>query len=56
MPFKIGIAERDRWMKLMGEAADDVIADHTIRNSVMEFFGQVADFMRNQPEPPCNHA
>ncbi|MDA8976852.1 globin [bacterium] len=56
MPFKIGIAERDRWMKLMGEAADDVITDHTIRNSVMEFFGQVADFMRNQPEPPCNHA
>lgn len=56
MPFKIGIAERDRWMKLMGEAAEVVIADHGIRTSVMDFFAQVADFMRNQPEDPAPHA
>lgn len=56
MPFKIGIAERDRWMKLMGEAADVAIADQGIRTSVMEFFTQVADFLRNQPEDPTAHA
>lgn len=56
MPFKIGIAERDRWMKLMGEAADEVIADDGIRESVMAFFAQVADFLRNQPEEPEAHA
>ena len=56
MPFKIGIAERDRWMELMGEAANEVIIDSAIRKSVMEFFAQVADFMRNQPEAPCDHA
>lgn len=50
MPFKIGIAERDRWLKLMGEAADEVIADSGIRSTIMDFFAQVADFMRNQPE------
>ena len=52
MPFRIGVAERDRWMKLMGEAADEVIADPGIRDQVMAFFAQVADFMRNQPEDP----
>ncbi|MFT6861735.1 MAG: hemoglobin [Akkermansiaceae bacterium] len=56
MPFKIGIAERDRWLKLMGEAADLTIVDQGIRTSVMEFFTQVADFLRNQPEDPTAHA
>jgi hemoglobin len=56
MPFKIGTAERDRWIKLMGEAADSVIVDQGIRTSVMEFFAQVADFLRNQPEDPGAHA
>lgn len=56
MPFKIGIAERDRWVALMGEAADEVIADPGIRTSMMEFFSQVADFLRNQPECPSSHA
>ena len=56
MPFKIGIAERDRWIELMGAAADEVITDPGIRASVMEFFSQVADFLRNQPECPISHA
>lgn len=56
MPFRIGVAERDRWLKLMGGAADEVIADDGIREAVMAFFGQVADFMRNQPEGPAAHA
>jgi hemoglobin len=56
LPFMIGTAERDRWLKLMDEAADEVIADGRIRESVMGFFAQVADFMRNQPEGPAGDA
>jgi hemoglobin len=50
LPFRIGTAERDRWLALMGEAAEEVIADDGIRETLMTFFAQVADFMRNQPE------
>jgi len=55
MPFKIGLAERDRWVSLMQEAADEVIADQGIRDSLMGFFAEVADFLRNQPgETPAH--
>lgn len=50
MPFRIGIAERDRWVLLMGEAAEEVVADVGVRGALMEFFAQVADFLRNIPE------
>lgn len=56
MPFKIGIAERDRWIALMKASAEETIADPMIRSSLMEFFAQVADFLRNQAEGPCDHA
>ena len=49
MPLQIGEAEAERWVKLMGESADEVVADEGIRAQIMEFFGQVADFLRNQP-------
>ena len=50
MPFRIGIAERDRWVLLMGEAVEEVVADTGVRGALMEFFAQVADFLRNTPE------
>lgn len=50
MPFRIGIAERDRWVLLMGEAIEEVVADAGVRDALMEFFAQVADFLRNTPE------
>ena len=50
LPFRIGLAERDRWLALMGEAAAEVIVDEGIRETLMAFFAQVADFMRNRPE------
>ncbi len=50
MPFRIGVAERDRWIELMGAAAEETIPDDEIRGSIMAFFKQVADFIRNQPE------
>ena len=50
LPFKIGIPERDRWLELMGEAADEIKVSPESREPLMAFFSQVADFMRNQPE------
>ena len=50
MPFRIGIAERDRWLLLMGEATEEVVSDAGVRDALMEFFAQVADFLRNTPE------
>ncbi|MEJ6569657.1 MAG: globin [Akkermansiaceae bacterium] len=50
MPFRIGGVERDRWIELMGAAAEETIPDDEIRGSIMAFFKQVADFIRNQPE------
>ncbi|MDB4300499.1 MAG: globin [Akkermansiaceae bacterium] len=49
MPFKIGVAERDRWIEIMKAAAEEEIADEGARATLMAFFSQVADFMRNQP-------
>ncbi len=49
-PFKIGIVERDRWLKLMGEAMDETKVPAFARAFLDPFFAQTADFMRNQPE------
>lgn len=48
--FKIGIAERDRWLELMRAAMDDAAIPTTAREFLDPFFFQVADFMRNQAD------
>lgn len=50
MPFRIGIAERDRWLQLMGEAMDETQVPPLARLFLDQLFAQVADFMRNQTE------
>lgn len=50
MPFAIGVAERDRWLELMGEAMDEVDLEGEAREVLGAFFAQVADFMRNQAD------
>jgi hemoglobin len=50
VPFRIGEAERDRWLKLMGEAMEETGTPQVARAFLEPFFAQVADFMRNQPE------
>lgn len=50
-PFSIGIAERDRWLELMNHAMDETKVPDDIRPALSDFFVQVADFMRNRPEP-----
>ena len=53
LPFQIGVAERDRWLELMTAAMDDAATPPTARGFLEPFFAQVADFMRNRPEPPA---
>ena len=48
MPFSIGEAERDRWMKLMGEAMSEVAVPEPEAPIIGTFFAQVADMMRNR--------
>ncbi|MEO8615009.1 MAG: globin [Luteolibacter sp.] len=45
--FQIGIAERDRWLELMGAAMDEMEIPANARGFLDPFFAQVADFMRN---------
>ncbi len=47
-PFPIGEAERDRWLKLMGEALDESEVPEPSREMLDAFFAQTADFMRNR--------
>ena len=47
-PFRIGVAERDRWLQLMGEAMTECEVASGVRGELESFFAQVADFMRNQ--------
>jgi len=48
--FKIGVAERDRWLELMSAAMDETQVPAFARSFLDSFFKQVADFMRNEPE------
>ena len=48
MPFRIGEAERDRWLQLMGEAMTEQAIAEPATGLLADFFAQTADFMRNQ--------
>lgn len=48
MPFRIGPRERDRWLELMGGALEESGVDGEVREPLMDFFTQVAEFMRNE--------
>ena len=47
MPFRIGEAERDRWLELMRAAMEETGTPAVAREFLDPFFEQVADFMRN---------
>lgn len=49
VPFRIGVAERDRWLELMSMAMEETGVSPAARSFLDPFFAQVADFMRNQP-------
>lgn len=48
MPFAIGEAHRDRWLKLMSEAMTEAEVDAASASVLGPFFAQVAEFMRNK--------
>jgi hemoglobin len=50
LPFSIGVAERDRWLDLMGAAMQETGIQPPQAEVLAGFFAQVADFMRNRPE------
>ncbi|CAN5832747.1 globin [soil metagenome] len=50
MPFSIGLAERDRWLDLMGQAMQETKVPEDLAPIMAEFFAQVADMMRNRQE------
>ena len=45
--FKIGIAERDRWLQLMNEAMEETNVSNKYTFELKTFFEQVANFLRN---------
>ena len=50
MPFSIGLAERDRWLDLMGASMREVDIPLEHVPLLGAFFAQIADFMRNREE------
>lgn len=48
--FRIGLAERDRWLALMTAAMEETAVPPDARAFLDPFFAQVADFMRNQAD------
>lgn len=48
MPFSIGLAERDRWLELMGQSMREVNVPAEVAPVMGAFFAQIADFMRNR--------
>ena len=48
MPFSIGMAERDRWLDLMGKAMRETEIPADAAPLIGAFFAQVADMMRNR--------
>jgi hemoglobin len=48
LPFAIGIAERDRWLDLMGAAMKECQIPAEVAEPLGLFFAQTADFMRNR--------
>lgn len=49
VPFRIGAAERDRWLEMMTAAMDETEVAGEARAFLVPFFEMVADSMRNQP-------
>jgi hemoglobin len=49
LPFPIGEAERDAWMRCMRQALEEQIADRMLREQLIGAFLRTADHMRNQP-------
>jgi hemoglobin len=50
LPFAIGSAERDQWLRCMAWAMQDVGLDAPLQERLMHAFYQTADWMRNRAD------
>ncbi len=48
LPFPIGEAERDAWMRCMGQALDETVLEPLVREQLKTAFFRTADHMRNR--------
>jgi hemoglobin len=48
-PFRIGQAERDRWVRLMDRAMEEAALPEEVHRVLKAFFESTATFMMNQP-------
>jgi hemoglobin len=55
LPFTIGRAERDQWLMCMNQALDEQVADPALREPLYKAIADLADHMRNRPEPGGGH-
>ncbi|MDA0662710.1 MAG: group II truncated hemoglobin [Proteobacteria bacterium] len=53
MHVRIGIAERDAWLRCMRGALDDAVADDAARADIYRALSGLADHMRNTDEGPA---
>lgn len=53
VPFRIGIAERDAWLRCMTEAVEAVPAFHPFREELGKYFTDSANFLVNKSEIPA---
>ncbi|NOX98672.1 MAG: globin [Verrucomicrobia bacterium] len=56
IPFSIGFAERDRWIKLMGEAMEEAEVSESAQALLKPLFAFIADNMRNRDESGASEA
>jgi hemoglobin len=48
LPYAIGSAERDQWLRCMAWAMQDAAIDEALQERLLHSFYQTADWMRNQ--------
>lgn len=51
LPFSIGREERDQWLLCMRQALDECVADAGLREGIYKALADLANHMRNRPEP-----
>jgi hemoglobin len=52
MPFSIGWAEREAWMRHMRAAVDSLDLHPEVRGALLDYFQRAATAMMNRGEPP----
>jgi len=53
LPFPIGDAERDQWLRCMRKALDEMPIDAAFREQLIMAFTQTANHMMNQEQAPA---